>query len=184
MQKNEKDFHKSKKELDGLQPYCKECKREYQSVNNYKYVENRYVSKEKKRIYRQRYNEKNKEKNEIYRQMYKEKNKEKNKLYMKKYFQTEKGKACQKNKDHKRRCIKKQGSISSDQLLQLEQDAKICYWCNEPLKNKKVHTDHYIPLSRGGCHTLENLVVSCSKCNQKKHAKDPIEFANSIGKLL
>jgi hypothetical protein len=27
-------------------------------------------------------------------------------------------------------------------------------------------------------------VISCPDCNLKKHAKDPYEFANSIGRLL
>ena len=41
-----------------------------------------------------------------------------------------------------------------------------------------------MPLSKGGEHTLTNLVVSCPTCNLQKNAKDPIEFANKLGRLL
>ena len=68
--------------------------------------------------------------------------------------------------------------------MELQNNAKICYWCNVSLKNTKVHIDHYTPLSKGGEHTISNLVVSCSKCNLEKHSKDPLEFAITKGKLL
>jgi len=100
------------------------------------------------------------------------------------YYQTPMGKAVRKNIGHRRRSIKKQGDVTTQQLLELEQNAKVCYWCGISLKNKKVHIDHYVPLSKGGEHTLSNLVVSCSKCNLTKNAKDPIIFAQSIGKLF
>ena len=100
------------------------------------------------------------------------------------YSQSEKGKIIDKNKHHKRRAIKKSGDVTTKQLLELQQNAKNCYWCNTSLKNKVVHIDHYVPLSRGGLHTITNLVVACSECNLKKHAKDPFVFALEKGRLL
>jgi len=94
------------------------------------------------------------------------------------------GKAVQKNARYKRRSITKQGDVTSAQLLDLTTNAKVCYWCNTSLKSKKVHVYHYTPLSKGGEHTLSNLVVTCAKCNLTKNAKDPIVFAQSIGRLL
>lgn len=111
-------------------------------------------------------------------------NKEKIRIYRKAYSKTEIAKAVDKNKHHKRRAKTNQGDVTSQQLLKLQQNAKVCYWCNTPLKVKKAHIDHYIPLSKGGEHTISNLVVSCAKCNLTKNAKDPIVFANSIGRLL
>jgi len=115
---------------------------------------------------------------------YREINKEKMISQRKQYHQTKKGKASKVNSEHKRRAVKKQGDVTTPQLLELQQTAKICYWCNTSLKNKVVHIDHYVPLSKGGEHTLSNLVISCAKCNLSKSSKDPIEFANIVGKLL
>ncbi len=111
-------------------------------------------------------------------------NKDKIKKYQKEWRKTPIAKACSKNSEHKRRAIEKKGDITSKQLLELQQKSKNCYWCNTSLKGKKIQIDHYTPLSKGGEHTLSNLVVSCDKCNLTKNAKDPIIFANSIGKLL
>lgn len=102
----------------------------------------------------------------------------------KKYRNTEIGKISCINKSHRRRTKEKQGDVVTNQLLELRDNAKACYWCNKSLKKVKIHIDHYIPLSKGGLHTISNLVVSCDKCNRMKSAKSPFEFANSIGKLL
>lgn len=45
-----------------------------------------------------------------------------------------------------------------------------CLYCGEPSK----HADHVIPLSRGGDHTIDNLVPSCAACNFSKGAKLPV----------
>jgi hypothetical protein len=64
-----------------------------------------------------------------------------------------------------------------------------CAYCKKPLKNK-YQIDHIMPLSRGGNNFPSNLQLLCENvrgaksCNQMKSAKDPIDFANSIGLLL
>lgn len=45
-----------------------------------------------------------------------------------------------------------------------------CAYCPSPWE----HIDHYVPLSRGGEHRIENLVPACAPCNQSKNAKLPI----------
>lgn len=106
------------------------------------------------------------------------------KEYSKIYCKTEKGIAKSKNDGAKRRGNFKKGNVTSEEMINLQKNAITCYWCNIKLHNKVKHIDHYIPISKGGKHTLSNLVVSCANCNLKKSAKDPILFANSIGKLL
>jgi len=119
-----------------------------------------------------------------YKKKYRQVNREKLAECRKAYFQTQNGKAVRKNSKHKRRTITKQGDVTTQQLLELQSSAKVCYWCGVSLKGKKVHIDHYVPLSKGGEHTLSNLVVSCASCNLSKHAKDPLVFAHSVGKLF
>lgn len=132
-------------------------------------------------LYLQReYYKNNKEK----RKEYLEKNKEKIKNYRKQYSQTDTYKASLKNSKYKRRALEKNGDVTSAQICELQKNAKTCYWCNTSLKNKKINIDHYVPLSKGGLHSISNLVVSCRKCNLTKNAKDPYQFALSVGKLF
>lgn len=182
---------------------CIEClnkqSRDYKLKNKEKvtvahkkyYLENKNEKKE--------YAERNKEIISKRQKQYREDNKKLIKENMKKYYsenreyllqqkkeylKTPFAKASQKNKNHKRRTLTKQGDVTSKQILNLQQTTKVCYWCGMNLKNVKVHLDHYTPLSKGGEHTISNLVISCYKCNIRKKDKDPIYFANSVGKLF
>jgi 5-methylcytosine-specific restriction endonuclease McrA len=76
-----------------------------------------------------------------------------------------------------------QGTLTNEDFdnLFLNWDG-ICYWCSEEVPSSDTHVDHYIPLSRLGPNIPENLVIACSDCNLKKNAKDPLEFAQLIGK--
>lgn len=61
--------------------------------------------------------------------------------------------------------------------------AKVCHWCSKKCADK-YHVDHYQPLARGGKHVISNLVIACPPCNLKKNAKDPYQFAASMGRLF
>ena len=148
-------------------------KKEYRKLNS------SYISTYNKAYYNQ-----NADKILNQKKTYRESNRELYLFKLKSYQKTDKFKISHRNIQHKRRSITKQGDVTTRQLLELEQNAKVCYWCNVSLKKVKIHIDHYIPLSKGGLHTVSNLVVSCPKCNQSKCAKDPLKFANSIGRLL
>ena len=201
--KESPEFNKNNRTSDGLYCYCKVCARakfnEYyknnkekvNKKNNDDYQKNRlHVIERTRKNYFNNIEHRKKKRRESYVKNIKEhaeyrlKNSAKINEYMAKYRKTEIGRAIDKNKNHRRRSQKKQGDVTTKQLLELEQNAKTCYWCNCSLKKVKVHIDHYISLNCGGEHTLSNLVVSCQKCNLSKHAKDPLEFANSIGRLL
>ncbi len=123
---------------------------------------NLYVSKNKDRIteYKKIYFQKNKEllyaKGEIWRN-------------------TEQGKISILSYRHTRRSRKtstEDGSVTAQTLRELmaSQNNK-CHYCDcildTSIKNS-VHLDHYIPLSKGGTHTLYNIVYSCMSCNLKK----------------
>lgn len=55
--------------------------------------------------------------------------------------------------------------------------------CTKSIKTN-YHRDHIMPISRGGSDAIENIQLLCQKCNLTKHAKDPIEWAQSMGRLL
>lgn len=44
--------------------------------------------------------------------------------------------------------------------------------------------DHIQPLSKGGRNDRRNLQITCPECNWSKHARDPVEFMRSLGRLL
>lgn len=57
--------------------------------------------------------------------------------------------------------------------LLAKQDHK-CFYCGKDLD--VYHVDHYIPLSKGGKHIVENLRISCPPCNLSKWNKMPEQF--------
>jgi hypothetical protein len=68
-----------------------------------------------------------------------------------------------------------------DRLKKLQRG--LCAYCKIALK-KKYHIDHITPLAGGGSNWPSNLQLCCPTCNHQKHAMDPIEFAQSIGRLI
>lgn len=65
-----------------------------------------------------------------------------------------------------------------------EEQSGRCVYCNKKL-GRKYQVDHIMPLARGGTNWPDNIQLLCRKtkgaCNQRKHARDPVEFARSLG---
>jgi len=59
-----------------------------------------------------------------------------------------------------------------------------CANCQADLRLTGSHIDHKQPLSKGGANTVDNVELLCPKCNLRKHARDPIEWAQANGRLL
>lgn len=59
-----------------------------------------------------------------------------------------------------------------------------CAYCRTKLTKKNRHIDHIIPIVKGGSSNRSNLQLLCQFCNLSKHARDPINFAQSLGMLL
>ncbi len=68
-------------------------------------------------------------------------------------------------------------------VLLLRQKGR-CAMCGIKLKPNMRHADHIMPFARGGDNTLRNIQWLCRPCNLSKHARHPIEFAQSRGLLL
>lgn len=58
-----------------------------------------------------------------------------------------------------------------------------CAGCGELLRGKWA-ADHIQPLSKGGGNSIRNIQILCVPCNQRKHAKDPLDWARENGRLL
>jgi len=76
----------------------------------------------------------------------------------------------------RRRALKKGAPINDlthEQWLEMQaaQDHR-CYYCG---KRRKGHLtqDHLTPLSKGGSHTVQNVIAACASCNSRKNDRKP-----------
>lgn len=61
-----------------------------------------------------------------------------------------------------------------DRLMRVHGSA--CVYCAVPLSDKTLTWDHVIPIARGGCHSVGNLVPACKSCNSSKRDRTVMEF--------
>lgn len=92
-------------------------------------------------------------------------------------------KAISKAYKARRRQLEAGGDSTSVIMAWERSTPKYCHWCKSKCENN-YHVDHYQPLSKGGMHVVDNLVIACPPCNLRKSAKDPYEFAASLGRLF
>lgn len=57
-------------------------------------------------------------------------------------------------------------AVSKKEIIKLR--SSCCFYCGS---TSNIQIDHVIPVSRGGRHSIGNLVSACSKCNQRKNQK-------------
>ena len=56
----------------------------------------------------------------------------------------------------------------SDLYRALVRARELCTYCSARVTWDSVEWDHVVPISRGGCHSIGNLVPSCRSCNRSK----------------
>jgi 5-methylcytosine-specific restriction endonuclease McrA len=54
-------------------------------------------------------------------------------------------------------------------------DRGTCQYCGTRVKLSEFEYEHVIPRFRGGMTTWENIVVACTRCNQRKGGRTPAE---------
>lgn len=77
------------------------------------------------------------------------------------------------------------GRISANiaqRLLKLQRGMCACC-CGASLKDG-YHLDHILPLALGGKHEDTNIQLLAPRCNLRKRAKHPVEWAQQNGRLL
>ena len=134
----------------------------------------RQQNKEKCKQYAKKYLIKNKEKIHKYKKHYREENKEKINKQLAQYRKENPEKiACYRQK---RRAEKKQlmNSLTYEQWGKIKERFNCkCAYCGQ---EKPLEREHFIPLSKGGEYTHNNIVPSCKVCNSSKGAKDFFEW--------
>lgn len=71
----------------------------------------------------------------------------------------------------------KQDVVAATTALYIEliqESGSTCYYCGQLTSHPDV--DHRVPLSRGGKHMRDNLVVACPSCNRRKGQRTDVEF--------
>lgn len=53
-------------------------------------------------------------------------------------------------------------------MTMFEAEDAQCHYCGDYLEVHERQGDHYIPLSKGGEHSAQNMVISCASCNSAK----------------
>jgi 5-methylcytosine-specific restriction endonuclease McrA len=180
---------------------CKPCRaawaKAYRAANSKKlnaegaarYLANKENIKAHKKLYdsthrtqKRIYREKNKERERKNNASRREANKEKIKIKKADYYS--------KNRDdyrlrwQSRRTLKSNGVLSkglTKKLFELQRGRCAC--CGKPLGDD-YHLDHIMPLALGGANEDKNMQLLRQRCNNQKHAKDPIAFMQERGFLL
>jgi 5-methylcytosine-specific restriction endonuclease McrA len=119
-----------------------------------------HANPDKRRAIRFRYNEANRENVNAKSRRWNAEHQWLRKLYTQKYRARKRGNG---------------GSFTLNDLNKLfvEQDGR-CFYCDKILVD--THIEHRIPLSRGGTNYIENIALSCAKCNLSKGTMTDKEF--------
>lgn len=91
---------------------------------------------------------------------------------------------CAREATRRARKASSVGAFNNEDVVRIRSAQKDrCAACRLRL-NGAGHIDHIFPLSRGGLNAPRNIQILCAKCNRQKCARDPIEFMQSMGRLL
>ena len=182
--KDVNDFNKNKSKSDGRTTECKLCVKQY----NAKYREE---NKDYFQEYQTKYWKENSAELATQKKEYIANNKsahlKRQHNWYVKNIDDIKIRISQYKKDHpeqyqiygsKRRALKKT-AISDKFVYQdiIDKYGNRCVYCGGAF----THIDHYVPLSKGGSHTLENVRPSCETCNLTKSNKLPEDFLKYKG---
>lgn len=190
--KYKNDFSPDKRSPTGLQSQCRKCVVEWRAQNKDRIYEQKqkYLAKPESKIkasqFAKAYKERNPELVKEIRLRYQEKNREQRSERFREWASQNKDrikanrkKAVDANPDlyrsysfQRRGRLKANGSfiIYKKELLKLY--AMPCFYC----ESEGGTIDHVIPLSRGGRHSIGNLVSCCKSCNSSKRNQTITEW--------
>lgn len=180
--KSKNDFGKKQSNKDGLQSRCKTCKKRNDDVWLVKhpgfFEAYRKSHKEEIKKYNEIYGKENKDiiavKSKERVENRTEEEKEKIKIRQHNWYINNKDKAYEGKTRRRARAVGVDENYGrKERKITMAAFNYKCYNCNS---EEKLCIDHHRPLIKGNALTLNNAVVLCKICNNKKFDKDPEEF--------
>jgi 5-methylcytosine-specific restriction endonuclease McrA len=68
------------------------------------------------------------------------------------------------------------GTLDGPTVQALFAAATHCPYCGSAMHPREKTLDHVLPVSRGGLHSITNVVVCCGPCNSSKRTRTPTEM--------
>jgi hypothetical protein len=168
LNKYNREYRKENEEY--WKKYNQENKERIEECRRKKYQENREHIRERCKLYAREYRKTHKEYFNQSSKKYRDKNKESVYKRNKKYKQQNREKYI--NYDKKRESRKRDlpATYMTEQWEKTKQYfGDKCAYCG---KKRELTQDHFIPLSKGGEYTVNNIIPACQWCNASKHDKD------------
>lgn len=177
-------FGKHSVEKDGIRSKCKQCQKEY---NLKRYTEKKDIISEKAKLYYQKNSDEiykatrkwqieNADKAILMKRKSYIKHRDRYLIEQREYRKTDISKASVRNAHNKRRVVSKDSNVRTIFIHNMRTLSTSCFYCGCSIDKDNMHIDHYVPLSKGGAHSEDNLVASCATCNLQKGAKMPLDF--------
>lgn len=161
------EFYKDKGTKDGRQNQCKACHAEYKRQWH-------EANREQRLEYSRQWREANRERRREYLRQWYQANREKHQEYNRQWKRANPDKVRAKNalrRARKRQAVTEE--FTSEDLVRIWGEDPVCTYCQE---RPAEHWDHFVPLSKGGRHSVHNLFPACAPCNLTKNAKHPYLF--------
>lgn len=72
------------------------------------------------------------------------------------------------------------GTLTGETVRRLFAEATACHYCARPMASRDKSLDHVTPVSQGGTHTLDNVVIACKRCNTAKAGRTPEQWRAGV----
>lgn len=185
--KEDKQYHINNQEQIILQQrdYNNKNRKKINAKNREFYARNKERIKKRRKELRDSLPEDKKKQISLKMKCYYGDNEDKLKRYANSYRRTEKGRLVELKAKHTRKAREQKLPAALDEATWencLEDFNYKCAYCGiteaEHIKiySQRLHQEHFIPLSKGGEYTHNNIIPSCRSCNAKKHNIDFFEW--------